>query len=282
MIHVGRLLVVATPIGNLGDLTTRAVEALTTADLVLAEDTRRTRTLLTHLGIKNKPLSRLDAQVEATNLGGVLDQLASGACIVLVSDAGTPAVSDPGARLVSEAAAAGHEVTSLPGASAVTTAIAASGFGGTRFRFFGFLPRKAGALDKMFDEIHATAEIGVFFEAATRMTTTLARVGEKLAGREIVVARELTKKHEELIRGEASALAAREGERSWRGEITVVVGPRAEEARQRASADDLDAMIRDAQKSGERPKVIAKRLAHKSGWPTREIYQRMVESREEP
>lgn len=271
---MGRLVVVATPIGNLADVTQRAVAALRDADVVLAEDTRRTRALLTHLDITHKEVARLDAQVEATGLERVLARLDDDAMVALVSDAGTPAISDPGARLVREAARLGHEVVSLPGASAVTTAIAASGFGGTRFRFFGFLPRKGRK--RMLDEIAATNEIVVFFEAPARMAATLGVLADRMGQREALIARELTKKHEELIRGALDELAAREAERRWRGEITVVLGPMTPVATAITEAE-LDALIDAAGGSGERDKEVAKRLAAESGWSSRDVYRRIVE-----
>ncbi len=278
---MARLTVVATPIGNLGDITPRAVAALREAALVLAEDTRRTRALLTHLDIKNKELGRLDANVESSRLEGVMARMAQGTDVVLVSDAGTPAISDPGALLVRRAAEAGHEVTSLPGASAVTTAIAASGFAGSRFRFMGFLPRKGTALSGALDDIAGTAETVVYFESAGRMATTLALLAERIGSREAVVARELSKKHEEFIRGTFSALAEREAERVWRGEITVVVGPRLLTEEPVLSESELAARIVETMCTGERPRVIAKRLAVETGWSSREIYQRIVKRKEQ-
>ncbi len=278
---MGRLTVVATPIGNLGDMTPRAVEALATADLVLAEDTRRTRGLLTHLAIGGKPIERLDAHAEATKLERVLGRLADGASVVLVSDAGTPAISDPGARLVAAAARAGHDVSSLPGASAVTTAIAASGFGGERFRFMGFVPRKASVAARLLEDIAATPEVVVLFEAPSRMAATLAALAERLGERDVVVGRELSKQHEEYVRGTLTAVAERERDRSWRGEITIVIGP---DARPKdaptLSEEALDALIRTELERGERPKAIAKRLAETTGLGTRELYRRIVNDKE--
>lgn len=271
---MGRVVVVATPIGNLGDITVRATDALRTADVVLAEDTRRTRALLTHLDITGKEVVRLDAQVEATHLQRVLARLDDDKTVALVSDAGTPAISDPGARLVREAAAAGHEVTSLPGASAVTTAIAASGFGGSRFRFFGFLPRKGQA--RVIDEMAATEEIVVFFESAGRLGATLMALASRFGAREAVVARELTKKHEELVRGTVADLVAEHEGRTWRGEITVVLGP-ADAAVTVLDEASLDARIDEELTTGDRDKEIAKRLAAESGWSSRDVYRRIVE-----
>lgn len=278
---MGQLTVVATPIGNLGDITPRAVDALTGADLVLAEDTRRTRGLLTHLAISGKEIARLDAHAEESRIGWVLSRLEEGAHVVLVSDAGTPAISDPGARLVRRAADAGHTVTSLPGPSAVTTAIAASGFGGERFRFFGFVPRKTAALARVLEEVAAAPEIVVLFESPTRMATTLTALAEHLGEREIVIAREISKKHEEYVRGNLTEVAERERDRRWRGEITIVIGPRTErEAREAVTDEDLDALIDRELAGGDRPRAIAKKLAAETGRPGREIYLRIVSHKE--
>ncbi len=274
---MGRLTVVATPIGNLGDITPRAVEALAGADLVLAEDTRRTRGLLTHLEITNKKLARLDAHAEHDNLEWVLSRLSEEASVVLVSDAGTPAISDPGARLVREAALAGHEVTSLPGASAVTTAIAASGFAGDRFRFLGFLPRKAAALSETLALVADTPEIVILFEAPSRMGQTLVALADRLGEREIVVAREITKKHEELIRGAARRLAEDEASRTWRGEITIVIGPRKAAEREDITEEALAALLAEELDGGGRPREVAKRVAALTGLSSRDIYQRIVD-----
>lgn len=278
---MGQLTVVATPIGNLGDITPRAVEALAAADLVLAEDTRRTRGLLTHLAITGKETARLDAHAEESRIAWVLARLAEGARVVLVSDAGTPAISDPGARLVRRAADAGHTVTSLPGPSAVTTAIAASGFGGERFRFLGFVPRKASALARALDEVAASPEIVVLFESPARMATTLAALAERLGEREIVIAREISKKHEEYLRGSLASLAERERDRRWRGELTLVIGPRPEPAAEETVSDEaLDVLIERELASGARPRAIAKKLAEETGRTGSDVYLRIVSHKE--
>jgi 16S rRNA (cytidine1402-2'-O)-methyltransferase len=270
----GRLAIVATPIGNLGDLSERAIAELRDADLVLAEDTRRTRALLTHLGIAGKALERLDAHAEEERVAPVLARLMEGARVALVSDAGTPAISDPGARLVRAAAAAGCEVTALPGPSAVTTAIAASGFGGERFRFFGFLPRKKSALARTIADIAATDEVVVAFEAPARMAETLAELARSLGDRPAVVARELSKKHEEYLRGTLAELAT--AEREWRGEITLVIGP----APPRALATEADIDARIAELPDELPpRDAAKLVAAETGWSARDVYARLLAAR---
>ena len=269
--RIGLLQVVATPIGNLGDLTRRAVEAFRGADVILAEDTRRARGLLSHLGITGKRVERLDAQVESGSLVRWLQRLEDGDQLVLVSDAGTPAVSDPGARLVSAATAEELNVTSLPGASAVTTAIAASGFGGSRFSFLGFAPRKGPARRQWLDDMAARSETVVAFEAPTRLQATLQQLAELQPTRQVMVGRELTKLHEERAFGTLLSMAERD---DWRGEITLVLAP-IEVSEERLSEEELDRRIEALRGSGTRARAIAKQLAQHSGWSSRDIYARM-------
>jgi 16S rRNA (cytidine1402-2'-O)-methyltransferase len=221
----GRLQVVATPIGNLADLTTRAREALAAADVIAAEDTRHTGALLQALGIA-KPLVSLHQHNESQRAGALLERLTEGETVALVSDAGTPLLSDPGYELVRRAAAAGFEVTVIPGVSAITAALAVAGLPADRFCFEGFLPARAGerraALAALADEPRTL----VFFEAPHRIAATLADMASELgSGRDAVVARELTKAYETLYRGTLAELAqrAREDANVARGEITLVV-----------------------------------------------------------
>jgi 16S rRNA (cytidine1402-2'-O)-methyltransferase len=229
------LAVCATPIGNLEDITLRVLTELREADVVLAEDTRHTRGLLERHGIKARLLSYHEHN-EAERVAELLPRLAAGERIALVSDAGMPAISDPGARIVRAALDAGLPVTVLPGASAVETALVASGLAGGRYAFVGFLPRKAGELDSLWRE---TAEWGcpvVAFESPHRLTATLRSLAAFDAGREVAVCRELTKRFEEIARGTAEELAERLVEPP-KGEITIVIGagaaePDVDEARQ--------------------------------------------------
>ncbi len=272
----GTLYVVATPIGNLGDLTARAVETLRACDRVLAEDTRRTRQLLTHLGIAGKPVDRLDAHAPEAEVARAVERLAGGESAALATDAGTPGVSDPGERLVTAAIAAGVRVVPVPGASAVLAALVASGLAGEgRFRFVGFVPREGPARRKAIAVVCATPEPVVLFEAANRTQATLRELADATPGRRACVARELTKVHEELVRGTCAELAA--DEREWRGEIAVVLGAHDPEARE-AAIDDaaLDARIDAALGRGEHAKTIADKLAAWSGRPRRAIYERVV------
>jgi 16S rRNA (cytidine1402-2'-O)-methyltransferase len=274
----GRLLIVATPIGNLEDLSPRVVESLRAADRILAEDTRRTRQLLTHLGITQKRLVRLDAEMEARGVASFVSALAAGETIALVSDAGTPNVSDPGATLVRAAAAQAIVVTPIPGPSAVTAALAASGFGGARFRFVGFLPRGGSERQQALRVVAETPEPTVLFEAPTRLMSTLSDLARVMPAREAVVARELSKLHEELVRGTLAELAA--AERDWRGEITVVLGEAPQES-VKLGADELDARIARALAEGLRSKDAAKALSLESGWSARDIYARISAKKKE-
>ncbi|HHH26884.1 MAG TPA: 16S rRNA (cytidine(1402)-2'-O)-methyltransferase [Polyangiaceae bacterium] len=278
----GRLVVVATPIGNLEDLSPRARGALAAADRVLAEDTRRTRQLLAHLGVEGKPIERLDAEIEHRGpqaRARSLERLSDGETLVLVSDAGTPVVSDPGAALVRDAAAAGVRVEPIPGPSAVTTALMVSGLSGERFRFFGFLPRQGPRRREILAEMRQTPETVVFFEAPSRMASTLDELAAPMPAREMVVARELSKVHEEVIRGTVAELAEREGCRAWQGEITIVLGPRMAATTERWDDETLDTRIDELLASGMRAKDVAKALALDSGHKSREIYARIVERR---
>ena len=221
----GRLQVVATPIGNMSDLSTRAREALENADLVAAEDTRHTQVLLQAVGI-TRPMVSLHSYNESQRVPDLLARLEAGENIALVSDAGTPLLSDPGYELVSQAAAAGFEVLAIPGPSAITTALAVAGLPTSRFCFEGFLPardrERRTELARLADETRTL----VFFEAPHRILATLTDMAAELGGaRRAVVARELTKAHETIYRGTLDELAAQAGSDAnfQRGEITIVV-----------------------------------------------------------
>ncbi len=263
----GWLRVVATPIGNLEDLSPRATRAFREATLVLAEDTRRARQLLSHLGITGKRIERLDAHVERHALEHWAERLAAGDRLAMVSDAGTPTVSDPGAAVVRAAVAVGISVESVPGPSAVIAALAASGMPADRFRFFGFLPRKGGGRRDVLAELVATPETVVFFEAPQRAQATFEELRALAPEREACVARELTKLHEELVRGTIAELAARE---EWRGELTVVLGIGKREPR--AAVHDLEQRIEALLRDGLRAKDVARVLAAELGLSAREVY----------
>jgi 16S rRNA (cytidine1402-2'-O)-methyltransferase len=274
---MGVLHVVATPIGNLEDVTLRALRLLGEAELLLAEDTRRVRKLLDRHGIAARPLS-LHAHNEAERVARVLDALAGGADVALVSDAGTPLVSDPGERLVRAVLDAGHEVRAAPGPSAPLAALAVAGLPAERFTFVGFLPRKAGARDALLERLADAPETLVFFEAPGRLAATLRALAERLGPRRACVARELTKLHEEVVRAPLPELAERFAE-GTRGEVTLVVegapdGPRP------ADPAALDAEIRARLAAGESSKQIAAALA-RPGLPRREVYARAIALRDQ-
>ncbi|HMI82598.1 MAG TPA: 16S rRNA (cytidine(1402)-2'-O)-methyltransferase [Polyangiaceae bacterium] len=272
------LYVVGTPIGNLDDITARAAETLRAADRVVAEDTRRTRTLLTHLGVERKPLTSLEAHAGPEEIARVVGWLSQGQSVAVVTDAGMPSVSDPGSALVRAAAEAGVRVIPIPGPSAVTAAIAASGLADGGFRFFGFLPRSGSARADALAAVLSTPETVVFFEAPTRMAATLAELATLCPARPLVVAREMTKLHEELLRGTVAEVSERESAREWLGEVTLVLGAD-HEAGAGAKIDDerVMARIREELARGETAKTVAQRVAAWSGRPRREIYERVLD-----
>jgi 16S rRNA (cytidine1402-2'-O)-methyltransferase len=274
------LYVVGTPIGNLGDITMRAADTLRGVDRVVAEDTRRTRTLLAHLDIEKKPLTSLEAHATQEQIDRVIGWLAEGQTVGLVTDAGMPSVSDPGAELVRAAVHAGIRVIPIPGPSAVTAAIAASGLADGGFRFFGFLPRSGTARATALTTLLSTPEMVVFFEAPTRVAATLEELTALCPSRQLVIAREMTKMHEELVRGTVAEVAEREAKREWLGEVTLVLGADAE-AGAGAQVDDegVDARIREELARGETPKTVAKRVAAWSGRSRREIYDRVLDAK---
>jgi len=271
----GALYLVATPIGNLEDVTLRALRVLREAALVLAEDTRRTRILLERHAIAARPLS-LHAHNEAARTAEVLAALAAGRDVALVSDAGTPLVSDPGERLVAAAIAAGHAVVPVPGPSAVLAALAASGLPAVPFAFLGFAPRRAGERAERFAAWCGRPETLVLFESPNRLAATLRALVDALGERPACVARELTKRHEEWARGTLSELAERFAAGA-RGEVTIVVGgaPAGEAApAARAEPVDLDARIAALAAAGRGAREIAVALARETDLPRRELYAR--------
>jgi 16S rRNA (cytidine1402-2'-O)-methyltransferase len=270
--------VVATPIGNLSDITLRAVEVLKRAGLVVAEDTRRSRVLLSHLGIAGKPLRCLDAHASEAAIEAVAGEVANGQHVALLTDAGTPSVSDPGTQLVQRCHALGCTVVPIPGPSAVTTAIAGSGLVDQGFWFLGFLPRKGSKRGEMIQRIATTPEAVVLFEAPPRMQETLSDLAAVMPRRRICIGRELTKKFEELLVMELAEAAA--AERTWRGEFTLVIGPDTAAGEPVAiDAHDLDALIVQALAQGESARDIADRLAQPPALTRRDAYQRVLELR---
>lgn len=265
------LYIVATPIGNLGDVTMRAADVLARCDAVACEDTRVTGKLFRHLGIA-KPLWRYDDHSEERDRTRLLEAMRDQA-VALVSDAGTPLVSDPGYRLVREAKAAGIAVTSLPGPSAPVMALTLSGLPSDRFLFAGFLPPKDKARADVLAELAGVRATLVFFETAPRLTKSLAAIGEGLPGREVAVARELTKLYEECRSGSAAELIAHYEAHPPRGEIVLLVGPPAETA---ATAVDADALLLAALAT-EKPSQAAAQVARATGLDRKALYARALE-----
>jgi 16S rRNA (cytidine1402-2'-O)-methyltransferase len=217
---MSRLYVVGTPIGNLEDVSARAVRVLGDVAAIAAEDTRVTSRLLARHGIR-KPLISYRAPVERRGLPRVLAALEEGD-VALVSDAGTPAVSDPGQALVTAAWAAGHTVVPIPGPSSVTAALSIAGYGGPGFTFLGYLPRKPGEMRRLLATLAGDPRPAVAFESPYRIAKSLALIAESLPARSLTVTRELTKVHEEVLRGTAAEIAAALGDRA-RGEFTLVI-----------------------------------------------------------
>jgi 16S rRNA (cytidine1402-2'-O)-methyltransferase len=270
---VSALYLVATPIGNLEDVSLRALRVLREVELVLAEDTRRTRILLERHHIGAKPVS-LHAHNEAARTAEVVARLDAGRDVALVSDAGTPLISDPGDRIVAAALAAGHEVIAIPGASAVLSALCVSGLPAAPFSFVGFLPRRARECERALAALSERSETLVFFESPRRVAATLARLRAALGDRRACAARELTKLHEEVVRGTLSELERRFASGA-RGELTLVVAG-APEPRRALAADELDAEIRALIETGHSARDIAEQLGRPAGLAKREIYARAV------
>jgi 16S rRNA (cytidine1402-2'-O)-methyltransferase len=265
MERAGALVVCPTPIGNLGDITLRALEELRRADVAACEDTRHSRTLLQRHGI-DLPLIALHEHNERAQTPALLRRVAEGQRICLLTDAGFPAVSDPGAWLVSEAIAAGAELVVLPGPSSVTTALVASGMAGGGFAFAGFLPRSPGALAALLDRLDPAGLPIVAFESPRRLPATLSRLAQRDPGRRMAVCRELTKLHEQVERGDAASLAERFADPP-KGEVTLVLAA-AEPAAQALPDPALLAELAAAV-GAKRAAVLASQL---TGVPRNRIY----------
>jgi 16S rRNA (cytidine1402-2'-O)-methyltransferase len=272
--QAGRLVIVATPIGNLGDLSPRAAQALRDADVVAAEDTRRTRVLLDHIGIRKAMVSYHDHN-ERTRAQGLLDRVVAGETVVLVSDAGTPGLADPGFVLVREAIDRGLAVEAVPGPNAVLAALVLSGLPMDRFTFEGFLPRKAGARASRLADLADEQRTMVFYVAPHRAAEELAALAEALGERHAALARELTKLHEQVLRGTLAELAESAG--TLRGEMTLVVaGKPADAAAPDAAA--LAARVRELIATGVDRKAALSAVAKAAGVPRREVYQAVLDT----
>lgn len=270
----GTLYLVATPIGNLGDVTLRALELLRSADAVVCEDTRRTRRLLEAHGIRATLLS-MPAFDERARAEALVARLDRGEKLALCTDAGSPGISDPGQELVARALEKGIEVIALPGASAALAALQLSGLPSDRFFFAGFLPRKGGGRREALAELAAVPATLVIFESPRRLHETLEDLAAVLGDRRAAVARELTKLHEEVARGRISELAARFAGETL-GEVAIVVeGPSG--AAPKAPAEPLDDAIRRLAGEGLRTRELARRLGEERRVPAREVYARALE-----
>lgn len=261
------LYLVPTPIGNLGDITLRALAVLSQADVIYCEDTRHSRTLLSHFAIarSTRPYHEHNAERERPRM---LAELAAGRSVAVISDAGTPLISDPGYKLVREAIAAGHRVASLPGPSAVITALVAAGLPTDIFTFAGFLPARSAARRTRLTELEATPGSLVFFEAPSRLADTLADIHAVLGNRAAAVARELTKLYEEVRRGTPDELARWAADATPKGEIAIIVGP----AIAQAVTDETIKTRLQPLLATMRPSDAAKSVAHELGVPRARVY----------
>jgi 16S rRNA (cytidine1402-2'-O)-methyltransferase len=270
----GGLYLVATPIGNLRDISLRALETLAAADLIACEDTRVTHRLLDHYGIAT-PLTPYHEHNAAAARPKLLARLAGGDAVALVSDAGTPLVSDPGFKLVRSAREAGHTVIAVPGASAALAALVSAGLPTDRFFFEGFLPAKDGPRRARIAELVRIPATLILYESGPRLARTLAALADGFGAREAAICRELTKLHEEIRRGDLAALArAYEEGAEIRGEIVVVVAPPADDA-ELADPAAIDALLRRALLRAS-VKDASSEVAAATGRPRREIYQRAL------
>jgi 16S rRNA (cytidine1402-2'-O)-methyltransferase len=273
----GTLYIVATPLGNLGDLSARAAELLRTVPVVAAEDTRRTRGLLTHLGASPQLLS-YHAPSEDRRLEAILEILHEGRDVALVSDAGTPAVSDPGTELVAAAREAGVTVVPIPGPAAVATALSAAGLRGDRYLFLGFLPRKGGERARLLARAAAEEWSVVLFEAPPRLVDLLEDLARTAGGgRRAVVARELTKLHEELRPGTLDELARYYTEHPPRGELTIVLEGAGTPVEPAVRTEDAVAQATQLLADGLTRKEVVRRLSESLGMSRNDAYRLVME-----
>lgn len=270
------LVVVGTPIGNLGDLSPRAVETLRDADVIACEDTRRVRQLLSAAGVSaGGRLMAVNDHNEAAAVRGVLERLASGQTVAVVSDAGMPAVSDPGERLVAAASAAGHAVQVVPGPSAVVAALVVSGLPAGRFAFEGFLPRKGRARTDRLAEVAADRRTAVVFEAPRRVRETVADLLDVCGPeRRVAIARELTKRFEEVWRGTLEEAVAHVVESEPRGEYVLVIDGAPE--RPAPSSSEVESALRDAMASGADKRSAVAAVAARLDVPKRQVYEAAI------
>ncbi|MGA7793763.1 MAG: 16S rRNA (cytidine(1402)-2'-O)-methyltransferase [Candidatus Acidiferrales bacterium] len=272
----GCLYLVATPIGNLEDITLRALRVLKEADLIACEDTRQTQKLLQHYAI-HKELVSYHAHNELTRAPELVIQLEEGAQVALVSDAGTPVVSDPGHRLVAQCLRHHIPVVPIPGPSAFVAALAASGMPTEEFLFVGFLPSRAGARRKKLDALKSEPRALVLYEAPHRLLETLSDAADILGARPAVVAREVTKIHEEFLRGSLAELRDAARKRAPRGEITLLIGPAVEGEAQAVPAVSLKRRVEQLEaESWLDRKAALKQAARERGLGKREAYKQLL------
>lgn len=266
------LYLIPTPIGNIKDITFRALDIMNSVDIIVCEDTRHTKKLLTHYGI-SKPLVSYERFSEAKKTEVIIDQLESGKSIALVSDAGTPIISDPGARLISQARSRGIRVEALPGPCAFITALSASGFE-PPFRFIGFFPRQKKEREKELLRISASSDSMIFYESPRRLLSTLKHIIKFAPDRELCVAREITKLHEEYIIGTVSEVISQLEATEIKGEITVLVkGVSMNDVLDKGTLEDRALSLL---KSGYSRKDILHILAQETGTPRNELYQMLI------
>lgn len=269
------LYVVATPIGNLEDLSPRAARVLAQVEVVAAESIARSRKLLSHLGIKGKQLISCREANRRRAAAQVVACLERGQEVALISDAGTPAVCDPGVAVVAAAATAGHRVSPIPGPSALAAALSVGGLAGPPMAFLGFAPAKAGARRRLLKQAAATGWPLVIFEAPHRLAATAQDLLQVLGDRPVVMARELSKFHEQVLHTTCGQLAALAEEQPAKGEITLLVAGGPTEARQ--GAEQLDRLIRQGLEAGElSPSALARDLAAESGHSRDSVYRRLL------
>jgi 16S rRNA (cytidine1402-2'-O)-methyltransferase len=275
----GKLYLVGTPIGNLGDITVRALDTLKQTKHIAAEDTRRTRQLLTHFAIAERALHALDANASPRKIEELLRLLESGEDLALVTDAGMPSVSDPGTALVRGAHARGIVVCPIPGASAVTAAVGASGLVDASFVFLGFLPRSGRKRKDALSRIEKSADPVVIFESPQRIAATLRELAQRVPSRACTLCREITKLHEEITPSTIAELSQREAE--WRGEITLVIAAADTQLDEPFDLGPLEARITARLADGMTVKTLVAELGDETPLPRRELYALVQRLRED-
>jgi 16S rRNA (cytidine1402-2'-O)-methyltransferase len=274
----GKLYLVGTPIGNLGDITLRALETLKQTQHIAAEDTRRTRQLLTHFAITERTLHALDANASPRKIEELLVLLDDGADVALVTDAGMPSVSDPGTALVRGAHARGITVCPIPGASAVTAAVGASGLVDSSFVFLGFLPRHGRKRKDALTRVEKSSDPVLIFESPQRMAATLRELAERIPDRPCTLCREISKMYEEIAPATVRELSLREGE--WRGEITLVIAAAEDRSDEPVDLAPLEARVAMRLAEGATVKTIVGELGEDTSLPRRELYALVQRLRE--